>query len=41
MQVTSSHQALQDFVWAINYGKFDDINVATIEGQAQALREIA
>lgn len=37
MQVTSSHQALQDFVWAISYGKFDDINVATIEGQAQAL----
>lgn len=37
MQVTSSHQALQDFVWAISQGKFDDINVATIEGQAQAL----
>lgn len=37
MQVTSSRQALQDFVWAVSYGKFDDINVATADGQAQAL----
>lgn len=37
MQVTSSHQALQDFVWAISYGKFDDINLTTVKGQAQAL----
>jgi hypothetical protein len=37
MQVTSSHKALQDFVWAISYGKFDDINVTTVKGQAQAL----
>lgn len=37
MEVTSSHQALQDFVLAISYGKFDDINVTTVEGQAQAL----
>lgn len=37
MQVTLSHQALQDFIWAIRCGKFDDINVTTVEGQAQAL----
>lgn len=37
MQITSSHQALQDFVWAVSYGKFDDINVAAADGQSQAL----
>ena len=37
MQITSSHQALQDFVWAVSYGKFDDINVVTADEQAQAL----
>lgn len=37
MQITSSHQALQDFVWAVSYGKFDDVNVVAADGQAQAL----
>ncbi len=37
MQIMSSHQAFQDFVWAVSYGEFDDINVVTADGQAQAL----
>ncbi|WP_068467546.1 hypothetical protein [Candidatus Protochlamydia phocaeensis] len=37
MQVTSSHQLLQDFVLAISYGKFENIKVDSADGQAQAL----
>lgn len=37
MQITPSHQALQDFVWAVSYGNFDGINVVTADGQVQAL----
>lgn len=37
MQLTPSHQALQDFVWAISYGKFDAVNVVAADGQEQAL----
>ncbi len=31
MQITSTHQALQDFVWAVSYGNFDDVNMVTAE----------
>lgn len=37
LQIRFSRQGLQDFIWAVTYGKLDDINAATIDGQAQAL----
>lgn len=37
MKEKSSIQALQNFIFSINQGKFDTINVTTIEGQTQAL----
>jgi len=37
MEITPAHQALQNFVWAVSYGDFDDVNVVTADGQEQAL----